>query len=67
VKWFQVSHVGFKMWILFGIHDANSKQIESGAAIHGAFDQLQAVNMTFDRSVAPWKLKGGDQGGLVLA
>ena len=56
-----------EMRILFGIHDAESKQIEFGAAVHGAFDELQAVNMTFDWPVAPWMLKGGEDGGLVLA
>ena|ERR1035438_8211078 len=55
------------LWISIGIHNAESKQIEFGAAVHRAFDKLQAVNMTFDWSVAPWMLKGGEHGSLVLA
>ena len=67
VKWFQAFHVCLKMRISFGIHDAESKQIEFGAAVHGAFDQLQAVNMSFDWSVAPRMLKSGQKCSLILA
>ena len=67
VKWFQAFHVCLKMWISFGIDDAESKQIEFGAAIHGAFDQLQPVDMTFDWSVAPRMLKSGKKCSLILA
>ncbi len=45
--------------ILFVIHNAESKEIEFGAAVHGALDQLQSVNMSLDWSVAPRLLKGG--------
>ena len=53
--------------ISFSIDDAEAKQIEFGTTVHGAFDQLQAVNMSFDWSVAPRMLKGGHECSLVLA
>jgi ABC-type polar amino acid transport system ATPase subunit len=66
VKGFQAFHVCLKMRNSFGIHNAESKQIEFGAAVHRAFDELQAVNMTFDWSVAPWMLKGGEHGRVAV-
>jgi hypothetical protein len=54
-------------WISVGIHDAQSEQIEFSTAVHGALDQLQAVNMSFDWTVAPRLLKGGKQRGFIVA
>ena len=56
-----------RSWISVGIHDAQSEQIEFGTAVHGALDQLQAVNMAFDWTVAPGLLKGGKQRGFIVA
>jgi hypothetical protein len=49
------------------MHDAQSEQIEFSTAIHGALDQLQAVNMSFDWTIAPRLLKGGKQRGFIVA
>jgi len=40
-------------WISGRAEDAQTQQIELGAAVHGAFDELQAVDMTFAWAVAP--------------
>jgi hypothetical protein len=53
-------------WISVGINDAQSEQIEFSSAVHGALDQLQAVNMSFDWTVAPRLLKGGKQRGFIV-
>lgn len=53
------------VWDSGSIYDAQAEQVEVGAAIHGSFDQLEAVNVPFDRSIAPWMLKGGNNGGFV--
>jgi hypothetical protein len=53
--------------ISFGIDDTESKEIEFGTAVHGAFDQLQAVYMSFDWAVTPRVLQGGKDGSLVHA
>ena len=53
--------------ISVGIHDAESKQIEFGTAVHGALDQLKAVNMSFDWAVAPRLLKSGKQRVFIVA
>jgi hypothetical protein len=45
--------------------DTQTEQIESGAAIHGALDKLQAVDVSFHGAVAPGLLKGGEQGPFV--
>ena len=39
---------------------AKTQEIETGAAIHGALDQLQTVNVSLDRTVAPGVLKGSE-------
>src|ERR1700739_1509516 len=54
-------------WISIGVHDAQWEQIEFSAAVHGALDQLQAVNMSFDWTVAPRLLKGIKQRGFIVA
>lgn len=54
------------MRVSFSIDDAETKQIEFGAAVHGAFDVLQAVNMFFEWTVAPRVLKGGHECSLIL-
>ena len=52
---------------LGGTYDAQAEQVEVGTAIHGAFDQLQSVNVPFDRSVAPGMLKCSKNGFFVAA
>ena len=54
-------------WISVGIHDAQSEQIEFGTAVYGALDQLQAVNMSLDWTVASRLLKCGKQRGFIVA
>lgn len=46
------------------VKNAQAEQIESGAAIHRTFDELQAVDMSFDGAIAPGLLKSGEQGTL---
>ena len=54
-------------WISVRIHDAQSEQIEFGTAVHGSFDQLEAMNVSLDRAVTPGLLKGGEEGGFIAA
>ncbi len=53
--------------VLCGAEDADAQEIEAGAAIHGAFDELEAMNLAFNRSVAPGLVKGCEEGGFVSA
>jgi|GEM_PF-4625099 len=41
------------VWNLGGIDAAQAHQVEVGSAVHGAFDQLQSVNLPFDWTIAP--------------
>jgi hypothetical protein len=36
--------------------DAQPEQIEAGATVHLAFDQLKSVNLPFDQAVAPGQM-----------
>jgi len=47
------------------MYDAQTYEAEVGAAAYGALDEIQAVNIPFDRSIAPWLLKGGEKGRFV--
>ena len=49
-----------------GVKDALPEQVEAGAAVHGALDQLQAVHLPLDRPVAPRLADGRVDSGLVL-
>jgi hypothetical protein len=51
------SQVTVDDWISCGIADAKAHKIEAGTAAHGTFDQLQSVNVPFNRSVAPGLMK----------
>jgi hypothetical protein len=44
-----------------------NETLEAGTAIHGAFDELEAMNLAFNRSVAPRLLKGREEGRFVSA
>ena len=55
------------VWISGGIDDTQAQQVKVGSAVHGAFDQLQSVNMPFDWAVAPGPLKCSKNGFLVAA
>jgi hypothetical protein len=54
-------------WISGRMEDAQTQQIEPGAAVHGALDEFQAVDMTFDGTVAPGLFESGEESGLVTA
>ena len=54
-------------WISGSMDDAQSKQIEVCAAIHGAFDQLQTMNVSFHHAIAPRLLKDSQNHYLVVA
>ena len=41
--------------------------MEAGAAIHGPFDQLEPVNVSFNRSIAPFVFEGGSNGSFLSA
>ena len=41
------------------------EQIEAGAAIHLPLDQLESVNLSFDRPIVPREMQGGFDGVLV--
>ena len=45
--------------------DAMSQQFEAGAPIHRALDQLEAMHVSFDLSVAPGLREGCMDSGLV--
>jgi hypothetical protein len=47
------------------MEEAQAQQIEVGAAIHGALDELQAADVTFDGTIAPGLLESSEEGGLV--
>lgn len=47
--------------------DAQTQQIEVRAAVHGAFDELQPMHISFHRTVAPGLLHCGEQRSLVAA
>lgn len=49
-----------------GVKDALAEQVEAGAALFGALDQLQAVHLPLDRPVAPRLADGRLDSGLVL-
>ena len=51
--------------VLSCIYDAQAQQVEVGAAVHRSFDQLEAMHMSFDGSIAPRVLKGGDNSPFV--
>lgn len=46
-------------WMSCSIDDVEVEEVEVCAAAHGAFNQLQSVNVPFDWSVAPGLLKCG--------
>src|ERR1035437_3238541 len=47
------------------MHDAYAQQIEFRASVHGAFDELQSVDVPFHRAVAPGLLQCSQHRGLV--
>ena len=50
-----------------GQHDAQAQQVKIGATVHGPFDELEAVYLSFHRSIAPGLFESGQQCGLILA
>ncbi len=53
--------------ILYGREDTSAQEIEAGAAVHGALDQLQTMNVTFNGTIAPVVLKSGLDGSFISA
>lgn len=53
--------------VLCSVENAEAQKIEAGTAVHGTYDELEAVDVAFDRSVAPWLLKSCEEGGFVVA
>ena len=48
------------------MEDALPREIEAGAAVHAAFDELEAVDLSFDRAIAPGLDDGRAHGRFVL-
>ena len=44
-----------------------AQKVESGAAVHGSFDDLQPVDLPLDRTGAPGQRQGGMYGIAILA
>lgn len=44
------------------VEHAQAEQVEAGAAIHLPFDQFQAVDVSFDSSIAPGQAQGREHG-----
>ena len=66
VKW-QYEHARSFKRILYGREDTSAQEIEAGAAVHGAHDQLQTMNVTFNGTIAPVVLKSGLDGSFISA
>ena len=49
------------------MHDAYAQQIEFRASVHGAFDELQSMDVPFHRAVAPGLLQCSQHRSLVAA
>jgi hypothetical protein len=47
------------------IEDTQAQQIELGAAVHGALNKLQAVDVAFHGTIAPGVFESCEQSGLV--
>ena len=45
--------------------NALSQEIEAGAAIHGALDKLQAINLALDLTLSPMSSEGGQDRVLI--
>src|SRR3954454_20579430 len=54
-------------FILCGSEHPVTQKVESSAAIHGPFDDLQPVDLPLDRTGAPGQRQGGMHGIAVLA
>jgi hypothetical protein len=50
-----------------GQHHAKAQQVEADATVHGPFDELEPVYLSFHWSIAPGLLQSGQQRGLILA
>jgi len=49
------------------MQNAQPEEVELGAAIHVALDNLQAIDMPFNRAVTPLKFQGSTDSAIVLA
>ncbi len=65
MKFLRVLSVHISGRFLCGIEHASAQQIEAGTTVHGALNELQTMDVAFDRSVAPGLLKCGEEGRLV--
>ncbi len=48
------------------MEDAQTERIESAAAISGALDELQSMDLSFHGAVAPVLSNSGEQGSFVM-
>jgi hypothetical protein len=55
----------FFVGVLCSGEDTSTQEIEAGAAVHGALDQLQTVNVAFNGAVAPVVLESGANGSFI--
>lgn len=44
------------------MEDAQPEQIEAGSAIHLPLDQLEPMDLSFDRTIAPRQMQSGFDG-----
>lgn len=51
--------------VLCSGEDTSTQEIEAGAALHGALDQLQAVNVAFNGAIAPAVLESDANGSFI--
>jgi Mg2+ and Co2+ transporter CorA len=52
--------------LLGGCHDAAAQEVETGAAVHGALDNFQPVDLALDWTGAPGQRQGGMDGFDIL-
>ena len=58
---------GVASLILCSGEDAQAQQLEPCPAIHGALDELEAMDLSFYRPIAPWVFQGSEEGCFITA
>lgn len=48
------------------MEDAETEEIGAGPAVHGAVDELEAMDVNLNRPVAPGLLKSSEESALIL-
>jgi hypothetical protein len=59
--------VSLRVRISGGIADAQTQQIEVGAAVHRSLDELQAMDLPLDRAAAPRQVESSQESWFVFA